>query len=137
MEINKPFLGRGWSFPPAFDNENNAVQMSEAEKDIQESLMLILSTAPGERVMRPDFGCNLNDLAFESLNVTLQTYITDKITSAIIRYEARIDLNAVDIIPDDKNDSLLFIHLDYTVRSSNSRFNQVYPFYINEGVRLI
>ncbi|WP_430406437.1 GPW/gp25 family protein [Fluviicola sp.] len=133
MEINESFLGTGWSFPPSFDKTNSFVRMSSDEKDIMESLQVLLSTRPNERIMLPDYGCNLESLLFESINLTLTTQITDIIRTAILYYEPRIDLENVTLDEEHILDGRIDIILDYRIRTTNSRRNMVYPFYRIEG----
>ncbi|QGY47046.1 hypothetical protein GM418_26300 [Maribellus comscasis] len=136
METTKSFLGRGWSFPPEFNRGAQSVKMLEDEADIKSSLEILLSTRLGERVMVPNYGCNLDELLFKPLNLTLKTYVTDLIKTAILYHEPRIDLNKVEIDPSDELNGILLIKLDYTIRTTNSRKNMVYPFYKEEGNEL-
>ncbi|MEL7004245.1 MAG: GPW/gp25 family protein, partial [Bacteroidota bacterium] len=101
-------------------------------EDIKKSLGIILSTSLGERMMRPKFGCNLEELAFESLTTTLKTFVKDLIETAILYYEPRIDLEKVELT-DQVNEGIILIDVEYRVRSTNSRQNLVYPFYKDEG----
>lgn len=133
MEINESFLGTGWSFPPSFDKTNKFVRMSSDEKDIMESLQVLLSTRPNERIMLPEYGCNLESLLFESINLTLTTQITEIIRTAILYYEPRIDLENVTLDQEYILDGRIDIILDYRIRTTNSRRNMVYPFYRIEG----
>jgi uncharacterized protein len=136
MDTSKSFLGRGWGFPPEFNRATKAVGMLEDEADIKSSLEILLSTRLGERVMVPDYGCNLDELLFKPLTLTLKTFVIDLIKTAILYYEPRIDLNKIDIDPTDELEGVLLINLDYTVRATNSRKNMVYPFYKAEGNEL-
>ena len=136
MDTSKSFLGRGWGFPPEFNRATKAVNMLEDEADIKSSLEILLSTRLGERVMVPDYGCNLDELLFNPLTLTLKTYVIDLIKTAILYYEPRIDLNKINIDPTDELEGVLLINLDYTVRATNSRKNMVYPFYKAEGNEL-
>jgi len=136
MDTSKSFLGRGWGFPPEFNRATKAVDMLEDEADIKSSLEILLSTRLGERVMVPDYGCNLDELLFKPLTLTLKTFVIDLIKTAILYYEPRIDLNKIDIDPTDELEGVLLINLDYTVRATNSRKNMVYPFYKAEGNEL-
>jgi len=113
-----------------------AVSMTSDEADIQLSLQILLSTSKGERVMVPDYGCNLDEMLFEPMSTTFKTYISEMIKTSILYYEARIDLNSVQV--DDSRDAegIILLIINYTVRSTNSRFNFVYPFYKNEGTEL-
>lgn len=133
MEINESFLGTGWSFPPSFDKAARFVRMSSDEKDIAESLRILLSTRPGERIMLPDYGCALEALLFESVNLTLTTQITEIIRTSIIYYEPRIDLLNVTLSQENGLDGRIDISLDYRIRATNTRQNMVYPFYRIEG----
>ena len=127
------FLGTGWSFPPEFSNTSKAVLMSVDEKDIQESIGIILSTRLGERVMEPNFGCNLEDLLFSPLDLTLKTFAGELVRTAILYFEPRVKVHEVDISQGDDLNGILLITIEYTIRSTNSRSNMVYPFYKTEG----
>jgi hypothetical protein len=133
MNSSDSFLGKGWGFPPAFDKNKGEVEMLEGEPDIKSSLEILLSTQLGERVMQPTYGCNLDELVFESLTTTFATYIKNKIEVAILFFEPRININRIDIIPDNTTSGVLLIVVDYTVRTTNTRSNLVFPFYQNEG----
>ena len=136
MSNDKSFLGTGWGFPPDFDNTINNVVMLSDEEDIQSSLEILLSTRPGERVMRPDYGCNLDELVFESLTTTFTTYIKDLITTAILYHEPRIQVNKIDLQEAGELEGRILIIIEYTIRSTNSRFNFVYPYYRAEGTEI-
>lgn len=127
------FLGKGWAFPPAFNKPAGGVQLCEGVEDIKESLQILLSTRVGERVMLPSFGCNLDDLVFENVDISMKTYLADLIETAIIEFEPRIDLDGVQISTADAYEGIVLIEIQFTVRATNSRFNFVYPFYQNEG----
>src|ERR1017187_2811604 len=134
--MTNSFLGTGWSFPPTFDSGIDAVVMTSDEEDIQLSLQILLSTRKGERVMLPDYGCNLDEMVFEPMTTTFKTYISEMVKTAIIYYEARIDLNGVTIDDSRETEGVIVLILDYTVRTTNSRFNFVYPYYKIEGTEL-
>ncbi len=134
--MTNSFLGTGWSFPPAFDPESNSVEMTSDELDIQLSLQILLSTRKGERIMLPDYGCNLDEMVFEPMTTTFKTYISDMIKTAILFYEARIDLNGVTVDDSRETEGIISLILDYTVRTTNSRFNYVYPYYKIEGTEI-
>lgn len=136
MALTRPFLGRGWSFPPTFDRQAKGVVMLEEEADIQSSLHILLSTRLGERVMLPGYGCNMDSLVFETMNLTLLTYMKDLVENAILYHEPRIELDKVVIDNSRQNEGLLLIEIKYLVRTTNSRYNYVYPFYLNEGTNL-
>lgn len=132
----KSFLGTGWAFPPSFNNKIGSNEMVSDEKDIEQSLRIILFTTLGERIMRPDFGSNLNDSVFESIDsVTLNT-LEDNIRHAILEFEPRIALNKVSLEVKDIYDGVLNINIDYTISSINVRTNIVFPYYIKEGTNI-
>ena len=129
----RDFLGRGWSFPPDFAAQQTGVKMLEEEVDVASSLEILLSTIPGERVMQPRYGCNLSELLFENLDTRLKTLIADKVESSILYYEPRVTLGSVTVDEAMAVDGVVLIQIVYTVKTTNSRFNFVYPYYINEG----
>jgi len=133
MEDFTSFLGTGWSFPPRFEKRTNKVTLVSDEEDIHESLVILLSTRPGERVMNPLYGCNLDDLIFSPLNLTLKTYVADLIETAVLYFEPRIDLDKVQINENNDLEGELLIELNYRIRSTNTRRNLVYPFYRGEA----
>ncbi len=133
MAEERAFLGRGWGFFPNFNKITGSVDTIEGVEDIHSSLKILLSTRPGERVMRPDYGCNLDILLFEPITTTLITFIKDLIKTAIIYHEPRIETEKIDLDTTNVNQGLILIKIVYKVRQTNSRFNFVYPFYLNEG----
>ncbi|MGR9014462.1 MAG: GPW/gp25 family protein [Gammaproteobacteria bacterium] len=132
-DTKSSFLGKGWSFPPAFAQNGSDVQRVSEQEDISQSLQILLSTAQGERIMREDFGCNLQQFMFEEISQSLINSMTRLITDAVLYYETRIQLNSINIDQNAEVDGLLMIAIDYTVKTTNSRFNMVYPFYVNEA----
>ena len=130
------FLGKGWSFPPAFNKEEAGVEITQREEDIAKSLEILLSTKVGERVMQPKYGCNMDDLIFEALDTTIKTLMVDRIRTAILYFEPRIDTLKIELNTQNELEGIIVLELDYVVRATNSRFNFVYPFYINEGTEL-
>lgn len=131
----RSFLGRGWSFPPTFDRRLGGVRMLEDEADIASSLAVLLSTQRGERVMVPQYGCALDELLFENLDTRMRTLMADKIESAILYHEPRIVLEDVRVSEDPSEilEGRVLIGITYRVRSTNSRFNFVFPYYRDEG----
>jgi len=136
MDYNDAFLGTGWSFPPEFNKGSKLVLMRSGAEDIKESLAVIITTRLGERIMEPKFGCNLEEVLFKPLDLTMKTYASDLIRSAILYFEPRINLNSVDLSKSDDLNGVLYIELDYSIRSTNSRMNMVYPYYRSEGTSL-
>ena len=131
--MDRPYLGRGWSFPPAFDAKQGGVDMLEQEDDIASSLEILLTTLQGERVMLPQYGCNLDEMVFESLDTRMKTLMADKVEAAILYHEPRIDLENVELDDRLELDGIVLIDIVYRVKTTNSRFNFVYPYYKLEG----
>jgi len=132
MNEENSFLGRGWSFPPAFDNASGEVQMLKGADDIQSSLQVLLSTRLGERVMQPLFGCNLDVMVFDLLDATLKTEMRNLIEKAILYFEPRINIEKINIEAQNEINGVIIITVNYIVRSTNARGNLVYPFYLSE-----
>ncbi len=129
----KSYLGRGWTFPVRLHEKEGTIRFSEHERDIQESIWIILSTRKGERVMRPDFGCGIHDLVFEVINTTTLTDIEVRVREALAEFEPRIDVTQVSALSDGAGvHGRLRISIDYLVRGTNNQLNLVYPFYIKE-----
>lgn len=133
MEKERSFLGRGWSFPPEFDKQQKTVKMISDIEDIESSLHILLSTRPGERIMQPRYGCNLDYMQFEALNLTGKTYVSDIIRTAILYHEPRIEVDKIDIDITDELNGVIRIDIHYIVRTTNTRRNFVYPFYKAEA----
>jgi hypothetical protein len=133
---NPDWLGRGWAFPPEFDLRSRGVSLVSAAEDIAQSLEILLSTAPGERVMNPSYGCGLRSLVFENISETTITQVRDTIDRAVLFFEPRINLDLVTVDVAEVYRGLLRIQLNYTIKSTNSRSNMVYPFYFQEGTSI-
>ncbi|MDX8339933.1 GPW/gp25 family protein [Draconibacterium sp. IB214405] len=136
MTTYNSFLGTGWSFPPEFQKETKGVKMLQDEEDIKSSLEILLSTRLGERIMVPDYGCNLDELLFKPLNITVKTYVIDLIKTAILYHEPRIDARKITIDQSNELNGELLINIEYIIRATNSRKNMVFPFYKGEGTEL-
>lgn len=137
METNdRNFIGVGWSFPPQFDHVSRRVEMTDGVEDINNSLHILLSTIVGERVMDMSYGCNLDDMVFESLDTSTITYIKTKIEKAILFYEARIEVERIEINTQDILEGVILIEIDYIVSATNNRFNFVFPFWREEGTEI-
>lgn len=131
---DRSFLGRGWSFPPTFSKNSNQVELTSDEVDIHKSLQILLSTTIGERFLQPGYGCNLDSFVFEPMNATIQTSIKITVKNAIQLFEPRIKLLSIDLDATFFiNDGRVDINIDYEIAGTNSRFNLVYPFYMNEA----
>lgn len=128
---NKVFLGQGWAFPIAL-GEDGEIATASYEEDIKQAVRIILGTSPGERVMRPDFGAGLNALVFEPINTTTMALARHRVEQALITWEPRIDNISVKVSAAPLN-GLLNIDIRYQVRATNTFYNLVYPFYVQEG----
>jgi phage baseplate assembly protein W len=128
------YIGRGIAFPLRF--ENGSMVMTTGTDDIDRGIRVVLSTAPGERVMRPAFGCNIWSLLFEPINANTLGLMEEAVREALSRWEPRIDVMAVEAVPDaagTSGDGLVRIEINYRVRVTNDRRNLVYPFYVIPG----
>jgi phage baseplate assembly protein W len=128
--MDSDFLGQGWDFPIGLDEHRQLRMTPDGEEGVRQSIWMILSTSPGERVMRPDFGCGLHDLVFGVNNAGTATAVARAVRQALAVWEPRIDVLDVFAAPDPAEPNLLLIEINYQVRSTNSRFNLVYPFYL-------
>jgi phage baseplate assembly protein W len=127
-----PFLGSGWRFPIAPD-ASGALEISADEQSVRDSIGLILSTAKGERAMRPDFGCGIHDLVFERNTAATAGQVTQAVRQALLTFEPRIQLVEVQV-EDPGSGNVMEISIDYVVRTTNTAFNFVFPFYLERGV---
>lgn len=127
------FLGRGWSFPPRFDPRTKEAVMVAGSIDIEESLRILLSTDPGERIMLPNYGTGLRRMVFEEATEQTMTEIKEMIRKAILFFEPRISLNRIDAQVSDPMNGRIDLLLDYTIRTTNTRHNLVYPFYLHQA----
>jgi phage baseplate assembly protein W len=124
-------LGSGWSFP--VEPHDGKLTYAHDETKIQQAIMVILGTARGERVMRPEFGSTLRDLVFAPLNSSTKSLVAKAITDALVKWEPRIDVLKVQADDAASNPGTLVVNVEYRVRATNSVFNLVYPFYLREG----
>jgi phage baseplate assembly protein W len=122
------FLGTGWSFPPEFVLETGEVLMTSDEEDIQASLKILLGTSFGERFLNPKYGLDMHELLFEPMSTTMTTFLKDRVKTAILIDEPRINLLSLEIDTSAQFEGRVAIILEYEVRATNSRFNLVYPF---------
>jgi hypothetical protein len=129
----KAFLGKGWSFPVRLDPNTGDIAIVSYEEDIRQAILLILHTALGERVMRPDFGAGLETLVFEPVNTTTMALVQHRVEKALITWEPRINVNNVQVTTDPTTRNLLNVVIGYTVRATNTFYNLVYPFFLQEG----
>lgn len=128
----RDFLGVGWKFPLQVTAAGRIAQ-SRYEQRIEEAIYLILSTAKGERVMMPNFGCGIHELVFAPNNVQTRALVVQQVREALVAHEARVDVLDVTAESSDGEPNLLLVRVNYRVRANNALGNLVYPFYINEG----
>jgi hypothetical protein len=130
----KDFLGRGWAMPVALDPRTGEVWEAEYEEDVRQSIRIIVETVPGERVMRPNFGCGIHELVFAAIDSETLQRVRSTVEEALRRCEARIEV--IDVAVDEGSalsDGSLLIEVDYRVRKTNQVGNLVFPFYFREG----
>jgi Bacteriophage baseplate protein W len=132
LDPEKAFLGVGWAFPPYLD-VTRVPAMVAYEEDIRQSIMIIMGTEPGERIMRPDFGAGLNRFVFEPANTTTMALIQTRVHDALVDWEPRIEVIEVKVTLDPNERNLLLIEMTYRVRATNTLHNLVYPFYLQEA----
>lgn len=131
----KDFLGRGWAMPIALDPRTGLVAAVEYEEDIRQSIRIILETAPGERVMRPNFGCGIHELVFSAVDSNTTQLMRSTVEEALRRCEARIDVLSVVVDEQATAEGKLLVEIEYRVRKTNQTGNLVFPFYFREGGR--
>jgi len=131
--MGEEFLGEGWAYPVELKQEIGEIAPASDEEKIDESIRIILGTAPGERLMRPDFGCGIHDYVFAPNNVRTTGLIRYHVEEALNRWEPRIDLQEVSVEAGSDNPSVILISISYRVKSTDSRYNMVYPFYLERG----
>ena len=131
----KTFLGVGWSFPVGLQTEGEnqgEIQLAAYEESVRQSILIILGTAKGERVMRPDFGCGIYNLVFEVNSASTASRIAQSVRESLLQFETRIDVRGIQVQPSNGGE-LLLISIDYEVRATNNAFNLVYPFYLERS----
>lgn len=133
MDERKQFMGRGWAYPVALDAGSGRVAYAEDEEDIRQAIRIIIETAKGERLMRPDFGCGVHELVYDVMDTALLQRVRTEVEAALVRYEARIELQEIDAGPDPHVDGALLITVGYKIRLTNQAGNLVFPFYFKEG----
>ena len=131
-KVETEIIGRGWAFPPQISAQGGMALTSERNELIQ-SIWIILSTSPGQRVMRPTFGCRLHELVFAPNNSQTAAQARRFVTEALGMWEPRILVERVEVHPDLQETSRLMIEIDFQVKSTHDRRSLVYPFYTIPG----
>ena len=129
---SKAFLGRGWACP-VHVGAQGAVALAEYDEDVREAVLIILGTEHGERVMRPDFGAGLREFQFEPISTTTLALLRHRVEEALVTWEPRIDSIKVSVTAPDAALGRVDIEIRYQVRRTNTFYNLVYPFYVEEG----
>lgn len=126
--MDTDFVGAGWAFPIRLD-QNGGVALVRRERELEEAMHIILSTYPGERPMRPDFGSRLRDYVFQGIDASMMSRLGHEVETALMRWEPRVDIVNVTISRDADRPNMLHIDIDYSVKRTNDRRNLVVPFY--------
>lgn len=132
VDSHHDFLGNGWQFPIAADSMTGHIKESSYEDNIKQSIYLIVMTKKGERVMRPDFGCDIHQFMFDTIDYTTRMLMQQAVENALIRWEPRIEEIQVEVEDKVQESSAVEIRISYRVRTTNSPFNLVFPFYLEE-----
>jgi uncharacterized protein len=130
--VSDEFIGRGWAFPLRTDS-TGGIALVTREREIEEAIRLILGTSPGERPMRPEFGCRIHEYVFASADGATASAMAAEVKSALMRWEPRIDVEDVAVSFDAKDAAVLYIDVRYLIRHTNDRRNLVFPFYVIPG----
>ena len=130
--MQEDFRGTGWRFPIGIE-DTGRVGLAQGEESIRESIRIILETAPGERVMRPDFGCGLHEMVFGVNDATTRGAVADHAREALLKWEPRIEVLSVEATAGGLEEEAILLNIEYKVRLTDSRFNLVYPFYLNRS----
>ena len=128
--MTREFLGGGWAFPVKL--EKGKLNSAKYEESVRQSIWIILGTAKGERMMRPEFGCGIYDLVFEVNDAATAGKVVQAVREALLAFEPRIDVRDVQVRSEQQGEVML-INIDYQVRATNNAFNLVYPFYLESG----
>jgi phage baseplate assembly protein W len=130
--VNEEFIGRGWAFPLRVD-ATGGIALVGREQEVEEAIRLILGTSPGERPMRPEFGCRIHEYLFSPADSETAGAIAREVRGALQRWEPRIDVVDVTVTFDAREATLLYIDVSYAIKASNDRRNLVFPFYVIPG----
>ncbi len=128
----REILGTGFKFPIRV-NGRGGFSLAREEQDVAESMWLVIATAPGERIMRPTFGCGIHDYVFAPNNAGTRGAIAHRVQQALMRFEPRVDVIDVRVEDTPEQPNLLLVHVDYRIRANNAFHNLVYPFFLQEG----
>jgi hypothetical protein len=127
--VSDEFIGRGWAFPLRTD-ATGGIALVTREREIEEAIRLVLGTAPGERPMRPEFGCRIHEYVFASADGGTASAIAAEVKSALRQWEPRIDVDDVQVTFDVRDSTVMYIDVRYAIRRTNDKRNLVFPFYL-------
>jgi phage baseplate assembly protein W len=130
--VNEDFIGRGWAFPLRTD-PTGGIALVSREREIEEAIRLVLGTSPGERPMRPEFGCRIHEYVFASVDGATANAIGAEVRAALRQWEPRINVEGVDVSADTRDPAVMYIDIRYSIRTTNDRRNLVFPFYVIPG----
>jgi hypothetical protein len=128
---NREFLGQGWAFPLQF-NPRGQIALALGERDIEQSIRIVLETVPGERVMRPEFGCQAKQLLFAPKNAATEGLLIRYVEEALTRWEPRVEVVTVNVLDDRSTDGAWLVEVNYMIKTTHDTRSIVYPFYIEE-----
>jgi Bacteriophage baseplate protein W len=128
--MSEEFVGSGWAAFPMRTDPTGAIALVSREQELEEAMRVVLATAPGERPMRPDFGCGIHDYVFAPADATTAGLIAYEVRSSLLRWEPRVDVQDVDVRPDPDDAATMLIEIKYTVKDTNDPRNLVFPFYV-------
>jgi len=127
--MGEQFVGAGWGFPMRTD-ASGGIALVQREREVEEAIRLVLSTAPGERPMRPEFGCAIHDLVFAPVNEATAGRIRHEVRASLDRWEPRIEVSEVGVAPAPDEPAALLIDVRYEIRGTNNPRSLVFPFYV-------
>ena len=128
VAMRNEFVGRGWAFPLRTES-NGSIALVSDNREIEEAIRLVLATSPGERPMRPEFGCRIHDYVFAPLGASTAGALEYEVRESLERWEPRITVEDVRILFDSNDGSTVYIDIDYVVGDINDPRNLVFPFY--------
>jgi phage baseplate assembly protein W len=126
--MQNDFVGAGWAFPVRVTS-TGAIALARGDRELEEAMRLVLSTYPGERPMRPDFGCRLRDFVFRGAGYETAAELAAEVRASLLRWEPRVDVEDVQVTPDPADRGLLYIDINYAPKKTNDHRNLVFPFY--------
>ena len=134
--VHNDFLGIGWKFPPKFSEDGKTITMVNNEENVHQSLFILLTTIKGQRMLRSNFHCDLQPFVYQNVDYQLINDMRNTIEQSILIHESRINLERVEVIPDNEEPGVVYICIYYRICNSNSRQNILFPYYLNESTNI-